>query len=317
MVDPNDSTVNYDMFVLIGIPGLRELHMWISIPFCLMYLVAVSGNVILICVVAAEHSLHEPMYLFLSMLAFWDLILSTSTVPKALSIFWFDDVDISLGGCITQLFCMHFAFVVESGILLAMAFDRYVAICYLRYTTILSHGVIGKIGGLVVLRSFATVFPIIFLVKRLPFCRTNIIAHTFCEHMGLAKLACADITINIWYGISVPLLSVMLDMATIVVSYGLILRVVFRLPSHDARMKTLSTCGSHVCVILMFYLPGIFTVIAQRFGRKIPKHVHILLANLYVLIPPMMNPIIYGVKTKQIRERVTLVFSSKRKCCCG
>ncbi|XP_003421566.2 olfactory receptor 52B2-like [Loxodonta africana] len=316
MSAPNYSTVNYDMFALIGVPGLKELHLWISIPFCLMYLVAVSGNGILIWVVAVERSLREPMFLFLSMLAFWDLILSTSTVPKALSIFWFDDVVISFGGCVTQLFFMHFAFVVESGILLAMAFDRFVAICYpLRYTTILSHSVIGKIGGAMVFRSFATVFPIVFLVKRLPFCHTNIIAHTFCEHMALAKLACADITINIWYGISVPLLSVILDMVTIVISYRLILQTVFRLPSHDARMKALSTCGSHVCVILMFYLPGIFTVIAQRFGRKIPKHVHILLANLYVLVPPMMNPIIYGVKTKQIRERVALVFSPKGKCC--
>uniref|UniRef100_G3UM59 Olfactory receptor n=1 Tax=Loxodonta africana TaxID=9785 RepID=G3UM59_LOXAF len=314
MSAPNYSTVNYDMFALIGVPGLKELHLWISIPFCLMYLVAVSGNGILIWVVAVERSLREPMFLFLSMLAFWDLILSTSTVPKALSIFWFDDVVISFGGCVTQLFFMHFAFVVESGILLAMAFDRFVAICYpLRYTTILSHSVIGKIGGAMVFRSFATVFPIVFLVKHLPFCHTNIIAHTFCEHMALAKLACADITINIWYGISVPLLSVILDMVLIVISYGLILQTVFRLPSHDVRMKALSTCGSHVCVILMFYLPGIFTVIAQCFGRKIPKHVHILLANLYVLVPPMMNPIIYGVKTKQIRERVALVFSPKGK----
>ncbi|XP_072472689.1 olfactory receptor 52B2-like isoform X1 [Notamacropus eugenii] len=316
MFAPNLSTINYDMFVLIGIPGLKEMHLWISIPFCLMYLVAASGNLILIFVVAVERSLHEPVYLFLSMLAFWDLILSTSTVPKALAIFWMDDTAISFGGCVTQLFFMHFAFVVESEILLAMAFDRFVAICYpLQYTAILNHSVIGKIGGIVVFRSFATVFPIVFLLKRLPFCRTNIIAHTFCEHMGLAKLACADITINIWYGISVPLLSVMLDMAVIVMSYILILRAVFRLSSRDARLKTLSTCGSHVCVILMFYLPGIFTVIAQRFGRKIPRHVHILLANLYVLVPPMMNPVIYGVKTKQIRERVALLFSSRGNCC--
>lgn len=164
MAAPNDSTVTYDTFILIGIPGLKELDTWIPIPFCLMYLVAVSGNAVLICVVAVER-----VYLFLSMLAFWDLILSTATVPKALSIFWFDDTDISFGGCVTQLFFMHFAFVVESGILLAMAFDRYVAICYpLRYTTILSQDTIGKIGGVVVLRSFATVFPIVFLVKRLP-----------------------------------------------------------------------------------------------------------------------------------------------------
>lgn len=150
-----------------------------------------------------------------------------STVPKALSTFWLDDVDISFGGCVTLLFFMHFAFVVESGILLAMAFDHYVAICFsLRYTTILSHGVTGKISGVVVLRSFATVFPIVFPVKRLPFCQTNINAHTFCEHMGLAKPACADITISIWYGISVPLLSIMLDMVTIAISYRLILRAV-------------------------------------------------------------------------------------------
>ncbi|XP_045412930.1 olfactory receptor 52B2-like [Lemur catta] len=316
MSAPNHSTVSYDVFVIIGIPGLKELHVWISIPFCLMYLVAVLGNDLLICVVAVECSLHEPMYVFLSMLAFWDLVLSTSMVPKALSIFWLDNVDISFGGCVIQLFFMHFAFVMEPGILLAMAFHRYMAICYpLRYTTILSHGVTGKIGGVVVFRSFATIFPIVFLVKCLPFCQTNIIAHTFCEHMGLAKLACADITINIWYGISVPLLSVMLDMVTIVISYGLILRAVFRLSSHNAQMKVLSTCGAHVCVILMFYLPGIFTVIAQRFSPKIPKHVHILLANLYVLVPPMMNPIIYGVKTKRICEQVTLVFSPKVKCC--
>ncbi|XP_036893655.1 olfactory receptor 52B2-like [Sturnira hondurensis] len=301
---PIYSTVNY-MFVLIGIPGLRDLPMLISVPFCLMYLVAVAGNAILICVVAVERSLHEPMYFmyfFLALLALWDLILSSSTVPKALRIFWLHDVDISFGSCVTQLFFTHFAFVVESGILLAMAFDHYVAICYpLMYTTTLNHDATGKIGGAVVIRSFATVFSIVFLVKRLPFCRTDI-THTFCEHIGLAKQACADITNNIWYGISVPLLSVMLDMVTIVISYGLILWAVFKLPSRDARMKALSTCGSHVCVILMFYLPGIFTVIAQCFGRKIPKHVHILLADLFVLVPPMMNPIIYGVKTKQIHE---------------
>lgn len=224
MSTPNYSTVNYDMFVLTGIPGLRELHMLISIPFRLVDLVAVAGNATLISVVAVEHVLHELMYFFLSLLALWDLILSTSIVPKALSIFWFDDVAISFGGCVTQLFFMHFAFVVESGILWAMAFDCDVAICYpLKYTTILNHGVIGKTGGAVVIRSFATIFPIVFLGKRLPFCRTNIIAHTFCEHIGLAKLACA--------GISVPLLSVMLDMVTIVNSYGLILRAVFKLPS--------------------------------------------------------------------------------------
>ncbi|XP_040317328.1 olfactory receptor 52D1-like [Herpailurus yagouaroundi] len=302
--------------ILTGIPGLEWAHVWIAIPFCAMYLVALAGNAALILVIVTDSALHAPMYLFLCLLSLTDLALSSTTVPKILAILWLHAGEISFGGCLAQMFCVHSIYALESSVLLAMAFDRYVAICYpRRYTIILSHGVIGKIGRVVVLRSFATVCPIIFLVRCLPFFQTNIIAHTFCEHMGLAKLAYADITDNIWYGISVPLLSVMLDMVTIVISYRLILQAVFRLPSHDVQMKTLSTCGSHVYVILMFYLPGIFTVITQHFGRKIPKRAHILLADLYVLVPPVMNPIIYGVKTKQIRERVALVFSSKRKCC--
>uniref|UniRef100_A0A4X2KAV4 Olfactory receptor n=1 Tax=Vombatus ursinus TaxID=29139 RepID=A0A4X2KAV4_VOMUR len=291
-------------FMLLGIPGLEANHLWLSFPFIMMYATAMGGNILLLWVIISERSLHEPMYILLSLLAITDLILSTTTVPKALAIFWFQAHYIPFPACLTQVFFIHFVSALESATLIYMAFDRYVAICDpLRYASILTYKVLGKMG-LAVFRSFSTVFPIVFLLKRLPFCHTNITTHTFCEHMGLTKLACADITINIWYGISVPLLSVMLDMLVIIISYILILQAVFRLPFQDNRLKTLSTCGSHICDILMFYLPGIFTVIAQHFGWKIPRHVHILWANLYVLVPPMMNPVIYGVKTKQIRERL-------------
>ncbi|KAM4850927.1 olfactory receptor 52B4 [Ictidomys tridecemlineatus] len=310
----NYTDSSHSLFILLGIPGLEDQHTWISLPFFLSYLVSLLGNSLLILVVMTEHSLHEPMYLFLCMLATADLILSTTTVPKALAIFWFHAGEISLDGCVTQIFFIHATFIAESGILLAMAFDRYVAICDpLHYSTVLSRAVITRIGLAVALRSFCVILPDVFLVKRLPFCRSNRLPHTYCEHMAVAKFACADIRVNVWYGLSVLLSTVVLDALLILVSYSLILYAVFHLPSRRAWQKALGTCGSHLGVISMFYLPGIFTIITQRFGHHVPLHTHILLANVCMLAPPMMNPIIYGIKTRQIRERVLSTLSLQWK----
>uniref|UniRef100_A0A8C3XQ26 Olfactory receptor n=1 Tax=Chelydra serpentina TaxID=8475 RepID=A0A8C3XQ26_CHESE len=292
-------------YILTGIPGTEKSHVWIAIPFCLMYVATLLGNSFLLFMILTERSLHEPMYLFVSMLAVADLSLSTTTVPKMLALFWFRAGKISFVACLTQMFFIHVSFLSESAILLAMAFDRYVAICNpLRYTTVLTKSVIGKMGLAAVTRSFCIIFPLVFLVKRLNFCRTNLLPHNYCDYMGIARLACNDITVNVWYGIAVAILVIGLDAVLIVVSYGLILRAVFWLPSKDAQLKALRTCGSHVSVILMFYTPAFFSFFAHRFGHIIPGYILILLANLYVLIPPMLNPIVYAVTTKKIWRQV-------------
>ncbi|CAD7672942.1 unnamed protein product [Nyctereutes procyonoides] len=314
MASFNHTGVNHVVFYLLGIPGREDLHIWISIPFLISYIFALLGNGLLIFIILIKSSLHEPMYLFLCMLAGVDIVFATTTEPKALAIFWCNSRKISLNSCIAQLYFQHSSFITESGILLIMAFDRYIAICYpLRYTMILTHSLIGKIGVAVFLRAHCTIFPMIFLLKRLTFCRNNILPHTFCEHIGLAKYACDDIRVNIWYGFFVLMSTVILDIVLIFVSYALILHAVFLFPSRDARHKALNTCGSHVCVIILFYGPGIFSVLTQRFGHHIPLHVHILLANVSMLAPPMLNPIIYGVKTKQIRDQVIYVLFPKQK----
>ncbi|KFV48380.1 Olfactory receptor 52B2, partial [Gavia stellata] len=296
-------------FNLAGIPGMEKLHIWISIPFCSMYLASLLGNGVLLFVIRTERSLHQPMYLFLSMLAIADLMLSTTTLPKMLALFWFSAGEISFSGCLTQMFFLHFSFSAESVILLAMAFDRFVAICYpLQYAAMLTQSAVVKTGMVALLRSFCIIFPCIFLLKRLPFCGHNVIPHTYCEHMGIARLACADISINILYGLAVPFAAIVVDVVLIAVSYVLILLALFRLPSRTARHKAFNTCGSHICVILLFYIPAFFTILTHRFGREIPHHVHILLANLYVLFPPLLNPIVYGVRTQEIREKVVKVF---------
>uniref|UniRef100_F6SQV8 Olfactory receptor n=1 Tax=Monodelphis domestica TaxID=13616 RepID=F6SQV8_MONDO len=309
LLEPNHTSTQSLTFLLTGVPGLEAVHVWISIPFFLMYLLAVVGNALVMVVVAGDRNLHEPMYLFLAMLALNDIILCTVTVPKMLVIFWRGPSASTFAACLTQMFFVHALFLSESAVLLAMAYDRYVAICTpLHYTSLLTTSIIGKMGLALVARSVVVVIPGVLLILRLPFCRTNVIPHTYCENMGIAKLACASITLNSVYGLTAAFLTTGLDFILIAISYGLILRAVLGLSSGEARAKAFGTCGTHICVILVFYTLAFFSFFTHRFGPRVPHHAHILLANLYLLVPPTMNPIVYGVKTTEIRVRVLGLF---------
>ncbi|NXP20639.1 O52R1 protein, partial [Scytalopus superciliaris] len=295
-------------FLLVGIPGLEKEQFWIAFPFCLMYGIALLGNITLLLLIRAEPSLHEPMYLFLAMLAFTDLVLSTATLPKMLGIFWLGLREIGFPSCLTQMFFIHAFSTVESGVLMAMALDRYVAICCpLWHSSILSGPVVGALGSLVLVRGVLLVSPTCFLLRRRHFCQHHVIPHSYCEHMALVKLACGDTRANVIYGLFVAFLVSGADLALISVSYAMILRVVTRLPSREARLKAFNTCTSHLCVILAFYIPALFTFLTHRFGQGIPHHIHIMVANLYLLVPPTLNPIVYGVRTKKLWDRVVIL----------
>lgn len=293
-------------FLLLGFSEHPELERILFVVVFASYLLTLAGNTLIILLSALDPRLHSPMYFFLSNLSFLDLCFTTSCVPQMLVHLWGPHKTISFLGCAVQLFIFLLLGTTECVLLTVMAFDRYVAVCHpLRYTTILNHAVIGRIGLLGICRSVAIVSPFILLLRRLPYCGHRVMAHTYCEHMGVARLACANITVNIVYGLTVALLAMGLDSILIAVSYGFILRAVFCLPSRDAQHKALSTCGSHLGVIVAFYVPAFFSFLTHRFGQhRVPRHVHIFLANLYVLVPPVLNPIIYGARTTEIRSRL-------------
>ncbi|XP_006203645.1 olfactory receptor 52D1-like [Vicugna pacos] len=301
----NTSRPSPATFLLMGIPGLEHLHVWIRIPFCSTYVVALVGNVTILAVARAERSLHEPMFLFFCMLLITDLVLSTSTLPRKLCLFWLGAHDIAFDACLTQMFFTHSFTAMKSGFFLAMAIDRFVAICHpLHHSTILTHVHIPITGIIVVIRWVAFFSPHPILLKQLPYCRTRIIAHSYCEFMAVVKLACMDTGATKSYSLSMASIIGSCDAVLVAISYAFILHSEFRLPSQEASFKALGTCGSHVCVILVFYSAAGFSIFTHRFGKHIPVHIHIFIANMYFSAPPFLNPIVYGVRTEKIREHV-------------
>ncbi|XP_012372558.1 olfactory receptor 51Q1 [Octodon degus] len=292
-------------FTLMGIPRCEGYHIWISIPFCCLYFISLIGNTTILTVIRAEPSLHQPMYLFLSMLALTDLGLTLTTLPTTMGLFWLNIHKISFEACFAQFFFLHGFSFMESSVLLAMSFDHYVAICHpLRYASILTNKVIGRIGLTIVCRCILAVLPSLFLLKRLPFCGSHLLSHSYCLHQDLIHLVCANTQVNSWYGFALVLLIIVMDPLLIVLSYAMLLRSVLGVSSRAEGLRALNNCLSHILAVLVLYVPMVGISMTHRFAKHSSPLIHVIMANVYLLAPPVMNPIIYSVKTKQIRHGI-------------
>ncbi|XP_067413550.1 olfactory receptor 51G2-like [Emydura macquarii macquarii] len=309
MTTVNDTKFQPEVFLLTGIPGQEDIHVWISIPFCLIYVTSILGNSLILFITKTDLTLHEPMYIFLSMLAVTDLGLSISTMTTTLGIFCFNSREISHDACFAQLFFIHLFTFTESSVLLCMAFDRFVAICNpLRYASILTQPRISKMGLVSLFRGVVLIFPLPILLRQYRYCQVNKLSHSYCLHQEVMTMACSDIRISIIYGLFLTVSSVGLDFLLILLSYVMILKTVLSITSHEERLKVLNTCVSHVCVVLLSYMPRIGLSVIYRFVKRSSPLVQNVLGNIYLLIPPLMNPIMYSVKTKAIRVRIIRVF---------
>ncbi|XP_032768518.1 olfactory receptor 1468-like [Rattus rattus] len=308
MIKNNQTVISH--FLLLGLPIPQEHHYLFYALFLAMYLTTILGNLIIIILIILDIHLHTPMYLFLSNLSFTDLCFSSVTMPKLLQNMQSQDTSISYIGCLTQMyFLMAFANM-ENFLLVAMAYDRYVAICFpLHYTSIMSP----KLCVFLVVLSW--VFTMLYsllhtlLLARLSFCEDNMIPHFFCDISALLKLACSDIYINELMMIILGGLDIIIPFFLIVVSYIQIVSSIFKLSSTRGIHKVFSTCGSHLSVVSLFYGTIIGIYICPSANNSIV--VEIIMALMYTVVTPMLNPFIYSLRNRDMKEALIRVLCKK------
>ncbi|XP_074131940.1 olfactory receptor 4S2-like [Sminthopsis crassicaudata] len=303
MEDPSNVTE----FVFLGIlQGWKMQRM--AFPFFLMlYILTVVGNLLIIVTVNFSGYLTSPMYYFLSYLSFVDVCYSSTTTPKMMIDLFIQRKTISFHGCMIQLFAVHFFGCSEIFLLTVMAYDRYVAICRpLHYTVIMSRSKCRTLVLILWIGAFLHSIIQYLLTIQLPFCGPNVIDHYFCDVHPLLKLACSD---TYAVGLMVVANSGMISLIAffcLVISYSVIL-FTLRTQSAEGRRKALSTCGSHVVAVLLFFVPCIYMYIRPNTTLKADK----LVTLFNTVMPPMLNPLIYTLRNAEVKKAVKKLWNQK------
>ncbi|XP_042372516.1 olfactory receptor 52B2-like [Plectropomus leopardus] len=276
----------------------------------LSYMIILFCNLILILTIVLNKSLHQPMYLILLNLPINDLIGSTAFFSQAIKDLLTNSKTIQYSACVAQAFFIHIYAAGTVFILSAMAYDRYIAICFpLKYNTVMTYAHIMRIITLVWMSSLVIIGVLFFLLLRLPRCRSEL-THPYCDNPSLLTLVCGNTTINNIYGLFIVALSQVIANGMILYTYLQILVACFRSKRSDTKAKALQTCATHLIVFLLLECLGLFTIISYRI-KNISSHLRRFMGLSTLIFPPTLNPIIYGLKTKEIREKVLSFFRSK------
>ncbi|XP_028657059.1 olfactory receptor 6N1-like [Erpetoichthys calabaricus] len=293
-----------EQFIVIGLPGFQdhESKLLFSGIFLIAYLLICLGNFSILATFMLDENLHKPMYMLICTLAVFDITFSSITVPRALAILMFDASVTSFAACFAQLFLYHSVGSSQTLLLMLMAYDRFVAICNpLLYPTIMTNRFLLKQIALCWLGGFTTLIIPLVLAVRLPFCGPNKVRHLYCDHTSVVRLACTDISVNSYVTLTIGLSVMFISLAYIVYSYIRIITSVLKIASSEGRAKAFSTCGTHLVVIFIF----IFTAAGVYISYRIPgtsEDMRIIAAVLQTIIPPLLNPVIYCLRNKEIRD---------------
>ena len=303
-------------FFLRGLSGYPRLELLFFVLISIMYVVILLGNGTLILISIVDSHLHTPMYFFLGNLSFLDICYTTTSIPSTLVSFLSERKTISFSGCAMQMFLGLAMGTTECVLLGMMAFDRYVAICNpLRYSVLMSKAsYVPMAAGSWIIGGVNSAVQTAFVVQ-LPFCRNNVINHFSCEILAVMKLACADISGNEFIMFVATTLFTLMPLLLIIMSYSLIISNILKIRTSEGRSKVFSTCSAHLTVVIIFYGTILFMYMKPKSKETLTSGdlnaTDKLISMFYGVMTPMMNPLIYSLRNKDVKEAVTHLFNRR------
>ncbi|XP_030043494.1 olfactory receptor 11L1-like [Microcaecilia unicolor] len=292
-------------FILHGLSINEDTQAVLFALFLMVYILTLFGNVMIIMLVWSNTSLHKPMYVFLGNLSFVEIWYTTTTVPKMLSGFLSKTNSISFTGCFLQYFFFFFFGSTECFLLTVMGYDRYLAICQpLRYHFLMSSRICFRLSSTCWIIGFLWTLVPVILTSQLPFCG-NEIDHFLCDTGPLLELSCVDDFTTELTSLVLTSLVLLITFSFTCISYVFIIQTILRIPSSSGRHKAFSTCASHLTVVTMFFGCAIYMYV--RPSGHHPFYQDKLVAVLYTVLTPLLNPIIYSLRNKEFIEAVKKV----------
>ncbi|KAI5099249.1 odorant receptor, family C, subfamily 103, member 1, partial [Silurus meridionalis] len=291
-------------FFIVGFPGLHpNYYVFVSAIIFFIYLCILIGNGIFLLLFATNKSLHKPMYFIYISLVLSDVLFCTCTLPKIIARYWFQDGTISFAACFFQMYLVHYFGVVNSYTLALMAIDRYIAICFpFHYHIIMSNRNIVILSIVVWLFAHPSSIMMVVRAYPLPYCGANTIVHCYCDHISITRLACTDRTLYSFPAFVYAMVVLLGSLAIIVLSYSFIILAILKISSTEGWLKTFSTCSSQLIIIALFFLPRCFYYLAANIGITFNADLQIAIIMLYSLLPPMINPLLYSLKTGEVKK---------------
>ncbi|XP_015262003.1 PREDICTED: olfactory receptor 1020-like [Gekko japonicus] len=299
-------------FVFLGFSGIPNSHIYLFLPFLVIYLVTMLGNLMIFTLIQLDSSLHSPMYYFLSHLSCLDICISSVTVPKILVNFLYQRQTITYNQCLAQMFFLMSFTGTEAALLAVMAYDRYAAICKpLHYSRLMYTKVCAILAFATWVWGFLDSALHTALSSKLQFCGVNQIHHIFCDIPPLIKLSCNDVHIN---QLTTHIASLFVGTAPFlftILSYIFILSSILKMHSNTSKHKAFSTCASHLTVVIVYFGNALLNYNRPSAGYSL--EIDTLVSTMYCIIPPMLNPLIYSLRNKEVKGALKKVLESQRK----